>query len=67
MDEQETARGARSRHNERINALIAALVDTFGPDACDVPEAQIENAVNEDACVTRMAVWVRLCVPPGCG
>ena len=53
------------RRNDRINALIDALVITFGPDACDVPEAQIENAATDEAWATWTAVWMRLCVPPG--
>ena len=64
MEKQETAHGARSRHDDRINALIAALVSIFGPDACEVPEAQIKNAATDEAWATWTAVWMRLCVPP---
>ena len=47
----------------RIEAICCALIDRFGPQACDVAERQIDEHDSDDARAIWIAVWDILCSP----
>jgi hypothetical protein len=59
----EVPRNATRRN--KIDKLIQALIELYGPDACDVIERQIMETAGEDAQSTWNEIWERLCASKG--